>query len=214
MKTISVDLTGKTFSYLTVIGRGEKRANTRSTYWDCICSCGIHLSVESTRLRSGRTGSCGCKKGTRIAEKVTRHGHCSGNKTSREYATWQAVLTRCFNKHSTAFIHYGAKGITVCERWSESFDNFLVDMGERPLNTSLDRWPNKHGNYEPGNCRWATPLEQANNTKANRFVWVNNSEMTIRYACINYSLPYQTVRNSLNNHGEYISDSGLLLILL
>lgn len=99
-------------------------------------------------------------KGKRLALK---HGHTQqGSKVSPTYSTWRATLSRCNNTKHREYRHYGAKGIVVCVRW-HVFDNFLADMGERPTGTSLDRFPNRNGNYEPGNCRWATATEQQRN---------------------------------------------------
>jgi hypothetical protein len=86
---------------------------------------------------------------------------------------------RCTNPRHHAYALYGGRGIAVCARW-ESFENFLADMGERPAGTSLDRYPNKDGNYEPGNCRWATDVEQANNTRANRLLTLGSETMPLR----------------------------------
>jgi hypothetical protein len=88
-------------------------------------------------------------------------GGMSGTATHR---SWSAMMQRCFNSKLRDYKSYGAKGITVCERW-QIFLNFFADMGERPAGTTLDRYPNPAGNYEPGNCRWATPLEQTLNRK-------------------------------------------------
>jgi len=99
-------------------------------------------------------------KGKRLALK---HGHTKhGSKVSPTYATWRAMLARCENPKHPAFAHYGGRGIAVCEQW-RAFENFLSDMGEKPIGTSLDRFPNRDGNYEPSNCRWATPTEQQRN---------------------------------------------------
>lgn len=98
-----------------------------------------------------------------------RHGHRArgGNKgacPSRTYTTWQTMKQRCLNPNHDAWYRYGGMGITICSRWRDSFENFLTDMGERPEGRTLDRI-DKDGNYEPGNCRWATPLEQSNNKR-------------------------------------------------
>lgn len=85
------------------------------------------------------------------------------------YSTWCSMLRRCYNSKEKAFPNYGARGIMVCERWRTSFENFLADMGVRPRGRSLER-KDVHGDYEPGNCRWATPVEQANNTRRNRLL--------------------------------------------
>lgn len=102
----------------------------------------------------------------------TRHGHASrelngDRKESPTYASWQAMRSRCRLADRDNADRYRDKGVVVCERWLTSFDNFLSDMGERPAGTTLDRWPNHDGDYGPGNCRWATPREQARNTRRN-----------------------------------------------
>jgi hypothetical protein len=83
----------------------------------------------------------------------------------REYASWRAMLSRCQNANHPSYFRYGGRGISVCERWLK-FENFLADMGERPRGKTLDRYPDNNGNYEPGNCRWATPSEQSSNRRA------------------------------------------------
>lgn len=88
------------------------------------------------------------------------------------YGTWHSMKQRCSNPSNDRFKDYGGRGIKVCERW-KSFDSFLSDMGPRPVGTTLDRWPDINGNYEPGNCRWATPKEQQNNTRNNLRLTLN-----------------------------------------
>lgn len=88
-----------------------------------------------------------------------------------ERGCWHVMIARCHNPQTKSYARYGARGISVCQRWQDSFEDFLADMGPRPsLEHSLDRYPNQHGNYEPGNVRWATPTEQARNKTDNRML--------------------------------------------
>lgn len=112
---------------------------------------------------------------------VATHGHSGSRRKKRSptYSSWQSMKSRCLNPKSTGYRQYGARGITVCDRWIMSFESFLVDMGERPKGTSLDRYPDRNGNYEPGNCRWATPEEQARNKCSNRRLTFQGQTLTL-----------------------------------
>jgi hypothetical protein len=100
------------------------------------------------------------------AENVNfRHGNSVGYKVTGTYHSWRSMIQRCTNPKRHNYKWYGARGVTVCERWRMSFDAFLADMGDRPKGTTLDRFPNKEGNYEPGNCRWASQREQMRNSR-------------------------------------------------
>lgn len=124
------------------------------------CICGTEITVAQSRVRNGYTKSCGC-----LATEISRSGATKhGMKGTPEYQSWSAMVTRCTNPNSKDFARYGAAGISVCEKW-KSFTEFFADMGPRPDGTSLDRFPNGLGHYEPGNCRWATVSEQARNKK-------------------------------------------------
>lgn len=150
-------------SRLTIIGDAPLNvspAGRRHTQKLCRCLCGNELVVSSRNLKSGHAKSCGCLQ-REIVSKI-RHG-LSNTGTRRSYS---AMKQRCYNPKQKSYLHYGAKGITVCDRWLQSFDNFLEDMGERPEGHSIDRHPNEDGNYEPNNCRWISRSE--NSAKAGR----------------------------------------------
>lgn len=154
------NLVGETFGRLTVLELHQ----VKPVKWLCSCACGGVSVVQSSKLRSGRTASCGCLAKETTAARNFKHGHTTGGLFTGEYHSWASMLTRCFNANTDSYRHYGGRGITVCDRWRESFENFLADMGPRSAGMSLDRI-DVNGNYEPGNCRWATDSEQRLNKR-------------------------------------------------
>lgn len=147
------DLTGKQFELLTVIGFYERNKHRKSV-WKCLCACGKNTLAISSELKNGHKKSCGCLNG----ESHGWHG-------TPEYNAWKAMKGRCYNQNKKSFLLYGGRGIKVCDRWLNSFKNFLKDMGKRPSpRHSLDRI-NVDGDYEPNNCRWADDSVQNANKR-------------------------------------------------
>lgn len=155
-----IDLTGKVFNQLTILSY-EGLNSSRLATWKCKCSCGNIKVVIGLSLRYGDIKSCGCFKAKRIGDFNRTHGE---GKTP-EYIAWQLMKRRCNNPNDIGFKYYGRLGIKVCDRWLNSFQNFLSDLGRKPTaKHSVDRI-NPNGNYEPDNCRWASAMEQANNKR-------------------------------------------------
>lgn len=166
-----IDITGKRFGRAVAVSYvGRQKAHAR---WECLCDCGNRFLALATNLKTGNTNSCGCLKKEVCKTVNIKHG---ASDTSI-YNIWIGMIRRCSDKNNPAYKNYGARGITVCERW-KSFENFLNDMGHRPSGMSIDRINNDHG-YSKENCRWATPKQQSLNSRRNRFIEFSGEKKTI-----------------------------------
>ncbi len=175
---------------LVVLSRGNNNEKGCAC-WLVRCDCGTEKSVPGTALRDGSIKSCGCYRIDELKGRSFRHGF-SGTPS---YNIWAQMRNRCSRPNVRGYKDYGGRGIKVCERW-ESFLNFLADMGECPPGKSIDRIDN-NGNYEPGNCRWATLVEQTNNRRTNRILELGGKKMTMAQWAVLTGLKYPVIQGRL-----------------
>lgn len=188
------DLTGLRFGRLVAIRLDGHFGRARA--WLCRCDCGVELRVRMGCLVTGNTRSCGCYSRERASETAKRVKRVHGMKGTPEHNIWSSMRARCHDARNPKYARWGGRGIRVCERW-QSFEAFLADMGPRPgPGYSLDRIDN-NGDYEPGNCRWATAKEQASNTRRNRYVELSGERMTLSEFLRRYGLGDRSVRVKL-----------------
>ncbi len=193
------DLTGKRFYLLTVLGYAgsDKRWNGR---WYCKCDCGVTTIISTNALTSTNpTKSCGCRIGG------YKHGHSSRTVQAPEYGCWASMNDRCYNPNRPTYKYYGGKGITVCDRWrgGNGFMNFLADVGPRPSpKHSIDRYPDKSGNYEPSNVRWATPPEQNRNREGNHNLTFRGETLCLTDWATRLQMSVRGLKHRLNNWND------------
>lgn len=189
-----VDLTGQRFGRLLVkeyLGRVH-----HSSQWRCICDCGTEVVTQASGLRTGTTKSCGCWRSDRMSKLTLKHGEKGGDRRNRspEYKAWDSIKQRCFNPNGRDWKWYGGKGIRISDEWRYDFRAFLSYVGRRPSpKHSIDRI-DSNGHYEPGNVRWASWTEQANNRSNNRDV----NGLSLKEAAAKAGIPYVTVKSRLS----------------
>lgn len=170
------DLTGKKFNRWTVIGLNRIEVGRR--IWECRCECGAIKYHSTSLITLGIVKSCGCLQKETMRVMISKREKAP--KKPPEYHIWYGIVDRCNNKNNVNYHRYGGIGITVCKRWAKSFYNFYKDMGQRPSDShTIDRKNNNKG-YTKSNCRWATPKEQANNRRSNRYFKYNGERLTMQ----------------------------------
>jgi len=194
------NIAGQKFGTLTAIECIGRKAKGRGHYWRCQCECGKVTEVSGSNLRSGAVASCGCVANKATSLRNRTHGHTEGDRPTRVYRIWQCMLTRCYNPDRANWQDYGGRGIKVCDRWRESFENFYADMGEPPTpKHTLDRYPDNGGDYGPNNCRWATMSQQARNRRSTRMIEYQGRTMAISDWADEYGIKLACLTGRLNN---------------
>lgn len=181
-------MTGKKFEKLLVVSR-EPSKNGRAM-WLCQCDCGNSTIVKGKQLLNGNTKSCGCLR----KEVKIKHGKYN----TRLYTIWRSMKQRCYNKNNIRYNDYGGRGIAVCDEWRNDFQAFYTwaVLHGYDNNLTIDRI-DVNKDYEPNNCRWLTLPQQNRNTRRNRYFTINGVTKCLKDWCIQYNVPYSTVRHRL-----------------
>ena len=187
------DITSQQFGRLTALYRLHNYPNNR-TYWLCACECGNLKEAEISNLLKGHIRSCGCLR----KELNTIHG----KHDTRLYYIYNSMKDRCYNQNNNSYVHYGGRGIKICDEWLHDFDvfyNWAINNGYNDTLT-IDRI-DVNGNYEPSNCKWSNRKQQARNTTRNRYITINGETHCLSEWCEILGLKYKRVHNRLNKHG-------------
>jgi hypothetical protein len=200
-----LNVIGDTYGRLTVIANADPKVDGGGQPRRMAlvqCECGNVLPMQLGPMRDGRTTSCGCFQRECMSE-VGKANKRHGMWNSPEHAVWRAMKDRCLNPRCEG---YGGRGITVCAEWANSFERFYGDVGSRPSEIhSLDRVDND-GNYEPGNVRWATRKEQANNTRSNRSLTFDGRTQHVSEWATELGIPHSTIHTRLTR-GETVESA-------
>ncbi len=186
---------GQRFNMLVVISEDAGRSASGNKQWLYRCDCGAEKVYRRVDVERGRVKSCGCYR--KSGDQTRQHGQKSRALNGTPvYRSWRQMKTRCGNPNAQNFRWYGGRGIVVCDRWKTSFRNFLADMGEPPKGMTLDRI-DTDGNYEPGNCRWASKVTQANNRRDTVRLELNGRSLTITELAAEVGISRNTLRQAL-----------------
>lgn len=207
-----IERAGRRYGRLLITTRepNDARGNTR---WRYLCDCGTVGSLKGSALDGGNTKSCGCLR--KDGQSHVNHGHSHRGRMTATYRTWLALRQRVSNPKDASYPNYGGRGIQVCNRWRESFENFLADMGEKPAGLSIERQDNE-GHYTPDNCVWADRHTQNKNRRGLRQYhvdgqtfglvalsrhWNLNQHQTRRRVAVE-SVPFTTLGEEKEPHGQ------------
>jgi len=189
-----INLIGRTFGRGFVFAEAppciRPDGQTRGKSW-VRCVCGTEFIAFNENLKRGHTTSCGCYRDERRIESHTIHGHAKKGANTRTYKSWCNMIDRCERPENQAYHRYGGRGIKVCQEWRQSYESFLAYNGECPPRMQIDRWPNKNGDYEPGNTRWATPKQQNRNRNSNKILTVRGITGCLAELCEHFNVPYR-----------------------
>jgi len=209
-KNNNPELIGQKFGRLTVVGFSlKKTSSAHAWHWDCKCDCGnMVYGVRPRAVRNGETQSCGCLKEESTKEHFIGKRKTHGMTETRLYGIWSKMKRRCGNSADPAFVNYGARGITVCDKWHNNFQAFYNWAMENGYNDtlSIERKDVNKG-YSPDNCCWIPLEKQAENKRNVRTVVVDGEKMPLKTACEKMGLPYKAVHLRITRQGMSIEDA-------
>lgn len=188
MMTLPKDYSGQRYGRLVALNRVGNRGGS----WRFKCDCGNETVSNIGRVRLGVTQSCGCIALEALRARSITHGHSLGRSVSPTLGSYRNAKARCYYSGSARYAEYGGRGIKMCDRWLESFDAFLEDMGERPVGMTLDRI-DLNGDYEPSNCRWATADKQSENRRNTILVAQGDEQISLRRFAMTNGVPYKAI---------------------
>lgn len=196
------DISGNVYGRLTVISFSHMNRNV--SFWSARCECGVIKTYRGAMLKNGHTKSCGCLRRELTAARMRIQSKTHGLTYSPEWRSWRSMKNRCLTPTHKSYDRY--KNISICDRWIDSFENFLADMGPKPRGTSLDRI-DTYGGYSPENCRWATPQQQARNTSRNRIIEHNGQSLTLKEWAEKIGVARDTIARRLRSGRYSIAES-------
>jgi hypothetical protein len=190
------DITGQRFGKLVVLKVDHLDLRRRSWWWHCKCDCGSTCIIDGHSLRSGNTQSCGCLRLERLSEKLFVHGKSK----DPLYDVWIALKARCLDSNNTNFVHYGGRGITVCDDWLEfvPFQDWALDSGYKK-GLSIDRIDNNKG-YYPENCRWVSHKVNNRNKRNNHLVTYKGETKIVTVWAESLNMPPSVLMHRLNQY--------------